>query len=170
MNQQQARFAYEFGDFRIDPQRRVLMSRMSGEPVTVTGKVFDTLLYLVEHAGELLDKRTLMEALWPRVVVEEGNLTQTIHTLRRILGERPGEHRYIVTVPGRGYRFVAPVTTCEIQEEPRASLDSHSSPRSSRRRSARRTTAAAGPRAPAGPATPDASTSHIPREAAWPRR
>lgn len=134
MHQQQARFAYEFGDFRIDPQRRVLMSRMSGEPVTVTGKVFDTLLYLVEHAGELLDKRTLMEALWPRVV-EEGNLTQTIHTLRRILGERPGEHRYIVTVPGRGYRFVAPVTTCEIQEEPRASLDSHSSPRSSRRRS-----------------------------------
>lgn len=117
MSHQQERLTYEFGDFRIDPQRRVLFSRSSGQTVQVTGKVFDTLLYLVEHAGELLDKRALMEALWPQVVVEESNLTQTIHTLRRILGERPGEHRYIVTVPGRGYRFVAGVTTREVQEE-----------------------------------------------------
>src|SRR5512138_1052715 len=117
MSHQQERLTYEFGDFRIDPQRRVLFSRSSGQTVQVTGKVFDTLLYLVEHAGELLDKRALMEALWPQVVVEESNLTQTIHTLRRILGERPGEHRYIVTVPGRGYRFVAGVTTREDQEE-----------------------------------------------------
>lgn len=116
MNQQQVRFAYEFGDFRIDPQRRVLLTRTDGQSVQVTGKVFDTLLYLVEHAGELLDKRTLMEALWPRAIVEESNLTQTIHTLRRILGERPGEHRYIVTVPGRGYRFVAEVSTGEIKQ------------------------------------------------------
>ncbi len=113
MNPQPGRFTYEFGAFRVDPQRRILTSCESGQPVQVTGKVFDTLLYLVEHAGELLEKRTLMEALWPQVVVEESNLTQTIHTLRRILGERPGEHRYIVTVPGRGYRFVAEVTTCE---------------------------------------------------------
>ena len=117
MSHQQERLTYEFGDFRIDPQRRVLFSRSSGQTVQVTGKVFDTLLYLVEHTGELLDKRALMEALWPQVVVEESNLTQTIHTLRRILGERPGEHRYIVTVPGRGYRFVAGVTTREVQEE-----------------------------------------------------
>ena len=75
----------------------------------MTAKVFDTLLYFVEHAGQLLDKRMLMEALWPNVVVEESNLTQTIHTLRRVLGERPEEHRFIVTVPGRGYRFVADV-------------------------------------------------------------
>lgn len=117
MNQQQERFTYDFGDFRIDPQRRVLFWRSSGESLQVTGKVFDTLLYLIEHAGELLDKRALMEALWPQVVVEEGNLTQTIHTLRRVLGERPGEHRYIVTVPGRGYRFVAQVTK-NLGEEP----------------------------------------------------
>lgn len=117
MNQPQLRFAYEFGDFRIDPQRRVLFTRSGGQSVQVTGKVFDTLLYLVEHAGELLDKRTLMEALWPQVIVEESNLTQTIHTLRRILGERPGEHRYIVTVPGRGYRFVAEVTARDSQQE-----------------------------------------------------
>src|SRR5512138_1652882 len=116
MSHQQERLTYEFGDFRIDPQRRVLFSRSSGQTVQVTGKVFDTLLYLVEHAGELLDKRALMEALWPQVVVEESNLTQTIHTLRRILGERPGEHRYIVTVPGRGYRFVAEVSAREVQQ------------------------------------------------------
>jgi TolB-like protein/DNA-binding winged helix-turn-helix (wHTH) protein len=134
MNQQQERFTYEFGDFRIDPQRRVLVSR-SGQPVQVTGKVFDTLLYLVEHVGELLDKRTLMEALWPQVVVEEANLTQTIHTLRRVLGERPGEHRYIVTVPGRGYRFVAGVTTREIEEELLATApELHTLPVSARRR------------------------------------
>lgn len=135
MDQQPGRFTYAFGDFQIDPQRRVLLSRSSGEPVQVTGKVFDTLLYLVEHAGELLDKRTLMEALWPQVVVEESNLTQTIHTLRRVLGERPGEHRYIVTVPGRGYRFVATVHTCEAQEAlPDTASGSPSASRSARHR------------------------------------
>jgi TolB-like protein/DNA-binding winged helix-turn-helix (wHTH) protein/Flp pilus assembly protein TadD len=134
MNQQPDRFTYEFGEFRIDPQRRVLLSRSSHQPVQVTGRVFDTLLYLVEHAGDLLDKRTLMEALWPLVVVEESNLTQTIHTLRRILGERPGEHRYIVTVPGRGYRFVAGVTTREVQQEPLAAPESHAPLRFAHRR------------------------------------
>jgi TolB-like protein/DNA-binding winged helix-turn-helix (wHTH) protein len=117
MNRQPTRIAFEFGDFWIDPQRRVLVSRDSGEPVPLTGKVFDTLLYLVEHPGELLDKSTLMDALWPNVVVEEANLTQTIHSLRRKLGERPGEHRYIVTVPGRGYRFVAEVRACAVHDE-----------------------------------------------------
>jgi TolB-like protein len=58
-----------------------------------------------------------MEELWPDVVVEEKNLTQTIHTLRRLLGERPDDHRYIVTVPGRGYRFVAQVTTTTVEEQ-----------------------------------------------------
>jgi TolB-like protein/DNA-binding winged helix-turn-helix (wHTH) protein/tetratricopeptide (TPR) repeat protein len=100
---------YEFGDFELDAQRRVLTSRADGQQQQITGRVFDTLLYLVERPGQLLDKRALMEALWPNVVVEEGNLTQTIHTLRKVLGERPGEHRYIVTVAGRGYRFVADV-------------------------------------------------------------
>ncbi len=110
MVQRQGHSIYEFADFRLDAQRRVLSSRVDGEPIQVTGKVFDTLLYFVEHAGVLLEKQTLLAALWPNVVVEESNLTQTIHTLRRVLGERAGEHRFIVTVPGRGYRFVADVT------------------------------------------------------------
>jgi TolB-like protein/DNA-binding winged helix-turn-helix (wHTH) protein/Flp pilus assembly protein TadD len=108
---------YEFADFRLDTQRRVLTSRIDGLPIQVTGKVFDTLVYFVEHAGVLLDKQALLAALWPNVVVEESNLTQTIHTLRRVLGERAGEHRFIVTVPGRGYRFVAEVRR-PTSEEP----------------------------------------------------
>lgn len=108
--------SYEFGEFRLDALRRVLCSRLDGQPLPVTGKIFDTLLYFVERPGQLLDKRTLLAALWPNVVVEESNLTQTIHTLRRVLGERPDEHRFIVTVPGRGYRFVAAVTATTVEE------------------------------------------------------
>lgn len=118
MNPRPAHLIYEFGEFRLDAMRRVMSSRIDGQPLPVTGKVFDTLLYLVEHAGQVLDKRTLMSALWPDVVVEEGNLTQTIHTLRRVLGERPDQHRFIVTVPGRGYRFVADVTRSTLEEPP----------------------------------------------------
>lgn len=101
---------YEFSDFCLDVGRRLLL-RGDGEPVPLTPKVFDTLLYLVEHSGSVLDKDTLMAAIWPDTVVEENNLSQNIYTLRRVLGEDRGEHRYILTVPGRGYRFIAHVTT-----------------------------------------------------------
>jgi TolB-like protein/DNA-binding winged helix-turn-helix (wHTH) protein/tetratricopeptide (TPR) repeat protein len=110
MQPPQALRIYEFGDFELDALRRVLVSRVSGQPVDITGRVMDALLYLVERPGELIEKKALMDALWPHVVVEDGNLTQTIHTLRRVLGEKAGEHRYIATVPGRGYRFVAGVS------------------------------------------------------------
>jgi DNA-binding winged helix-turn-helix (wHTH) protein/TolB-like protein len=102
--------AYEFSGFRIDAVRR-LLAGPDGQPIVLTPKVFETLLYLVEHAGQLCEKRTLMEAIWPRLVVEENNLNQNVSTLRRVLGERPGQHRFIVTEPGRGYRFVATVNT-----------------------------------------------------------
>jgi TolB-like protein/DNA-binding winged helix-turn-helix (wHTH) protein/Flp pilus assembly protein TadD len=72
--------------------------------------VFETLLYMVEHHDTVLDKERLMEAVWPDSIVEENNLSQNISTLRRIFGETPGSHNYIVTVPGRGYRFVAEVS------------------------------------------------------------
>jgi pimeloyl-ACP methyl ester carboxylesterase len=104
-----ARIGYEFGDFRLDAAQRLLRSRVGGELVPLTPKVFDTLLYLVAHPGELVGKATLMKAIWPDVVVEENNLTQNISALRRVLGEGAGEHRFIVTEPGRGYRFVADV-------------------------------------------------------------
>ncbi|MGZ4982997.1 MAG: winged helix-turn-helix domain-containing protein, partial [Chthoniobacterales bacterium] len=100
---------YDFGDFTMDVTKR-LLARRDGTPVPLTPRVFDTLLFLVEHHDTVLDKERLMEAIWPDVVVEENNLSQNISTLRRVFGETPGSHNYIVTVPGRGYRFVAEVT------------------------------------------------------------
>lgn len=99
---------YEFGEFRLDASRRLLLRR-DGEPVPLTPKVFDTLLYLVEHGGAVLTKDELMAAVWPDTVVEENNLGQNISKLRGLLGEGRGENRYIATAPGRGYRFVAEV-------------------------------------------------------------
>ncbi len=111
MGESAQRVTYEFDRFQVDPGQRLLRSRVDGEPLPLTAKAFDTLLYLVEHRGELVEKRTLMKAVWPNVVVEENNLNQSISALRRVLGEQAGEHRYIVTEAGRGYRFVAPVET-----------------------------------------------------------
>jgi TolB-like protein/DNA-binding winged helix-turn-helix (wHTH) protein/Tfp pilus assembly protein PilF len=102
---------YEFGDFRLDTRKRLLWR--DGAPVPLTPRVFETLLCLVENHDSVLDKERLMEAVWPDSIVEENNLTQNISTLRRVFGETPGSHHYIVTVPGRGYRFVADVQTRE---------------------------------------------------------
>jgi Tol biopolymer transport system component/DNA-binding winged helix-turn-helix (wHTH) protein len=101
---------YEFAGFRLDPRRRIF-SGVDSRPIALKPKVFDTLLCLVDHAGDLLDKDSLMQQVWGDVVVEENSLNQHISTLRRALGESPGENRFIVTVPGRGYRFVALVST-----------------------------------------------------------
>ena len=104
---------YDFGAFRIDANKRLLLK--DGEPVALTSKAFDTLLVLVENRGELVSKDELMSRLWPDTVVEEGSLTRNIYLLRKALGEARGQHLYIVTIPGQGYRFVADV--CEISEE-----------------------------------------------------
>ena len=100
---------YEFSGFRLDVARRQLRAS-DDQTASLTVKVFDLLLYLVEHRGELVEKSALLQAVWPNVIVEENNLNQNISVLRKALGERAGEHRFIVTVPGRGFRFVAPVT------------------------------------------------------------
>ena len=110
MNDTVVQLTYAFEGLRLDAQHRVL-SRASGEAIPLAPKVFDTLLYFVERPGQLIAKRELLEAIWPHVVVEENNLTQAISALRRILGETPGAHRFIVTEPGRGYRLVASVRT-----------------------------------------------------------
>ena len=106
---------YEFGDFYLDAAKR-LLSR-DGVPVPLTPRVFETLLYMVEHHDTVLDKERLMEAVWPDSIVEENNLTQNISTLRRVFGETPDTHHYIVTVPGRGYRFVAGVRLREADAD-----------------------------------------------------
>jgi DNA-binding winged helix-turn-helix (wHTH) protein/TolB-like protein len=104
---------YEFDRFRLDTVKRTLLRE--GEPVPLMPKAFDTLLALVQNSGRVLEKDELMQTLWPDTIVEENNLTQNISALRKALGESPTEHRYIVTIPGRGYRFVANVK--EVGEE-----------------------------------------------------
>ena len=115
-DQSRPRQVYEFGGYRLDPLRRVLLGR-DGSPVRLKPKAFDTLLYLVEHAGEALEKSTLLAGVWPNVVVEENNLNKNVSELRRVFGESPGEHRFIVTEPGRGYRFVADVRPTAVDAE-----------------------------------------------------
>ncbi|MGQ0541689.1 MAG: winged helix-turn-helix domain-containing protein [Blastocatellia bacterium] len=106
-------FTYSFGDFRLDTDKRLLLNR-NGDSLPLMPKAYDTLNYLVEHAGETVDKGDLMSAVWPDTIVEENNLSQNISLLRKVLGEKPVDHRYIVTVPGRGFKFVADVRTDSI--------------------------------------------------------
>ena len=107
--------AYVFGDFRLQPRTRILFK--GGQALNVPPKVYETLLALVRSAGQVVRKEELMATVWQDTAVEEGSLTQSIFTLRRTLGELPGDHRFIVTIPGRGYSFVAPVRIEHDDEE-----------------------------------------------------
>jgi eukaryotic-like serine/threonine-protein kinase len=99
---------YTFGSFQLYSGRRLLLR--DGQPVPLTPKTFDTLLGLVENRGRVVTKDELMAHVWSDTAVEESGLTRNISVLRKALGESPEEHRYIVTVPGSGYRFVADVS------------------------------------------------------------
>jgi TolB-like protein/Flp pilus assembly protein TadD len=105
---------YEFGPFRLDTQRCLVLRE--GVPMNLSPKAFETLLVLVENNGRVMKKEDLMARIWANSFVEEGNLTQNIFILRKALGEGPNDHRYIVTVPGQGYRFVASVKTAPLEE------------------------------------------------------
>jgi TolB-like protein len=125
MPEAQTSTCYEFGGYLLDPHQRRLVTVPRNEPVQLAPRVFDTLAYLVERPGELVDKAVLLDALWPDSVADENSLNQNISILRRVLGERPTEHRFIVTVPGRGYRFVASVQHVArpaLETRPRASV------------------------------------------------
>src|SRR5438445_3947196 len=98
---------YEFGPFRLDPAERLLARH--GQRVHLSPKAFDTLVALVENQGRLLEKDELLRRIWPDTVVEEGNLSVTIFSLRKALGDGNGSEQFIATVPKRGYRFVADV-------------------------------------------------------------
>jgi DNA-binding winged helix-turn-helix (wHTH) protein/TolB-like protein/Tfp pilus assembly protein PilF len=106
MSQQTSGF-FEFDSFRVDAARRVLWR--TDESVPLPPKVFETLLVLLRNSGRVVSKDELMSAVWPDTIVEENNLTQNVSAIRKALGERRDEHRYVVTVPGRGYSFVAEV-------------------------------------------------------------
>ncbi len=126
----ESRSTYQFGPFRLQVDRRLLLR--DGVPVALSPKALETLLALVEQRDRVLTKDELLQRIWGDTVVEEGGLTRNISVLRKALGETPDDHRYIVTVPGRGYRFVAdaadvreeaetePVETAPAETEPAA--------------------------------------------------
>jgi TolB-like protein/DNA-binding winged helix-turn-helix (wHTH) protein/thioredoxin-like negative regulator of GroEL len=142
---------YEFDEFRLDAQSRVL--RRAGTAVPLTPKAFDVLLLLIQSAGKIVTKEELLKAVWPDSFVEESNLTQTIFMVRKALDET-SDRRYILTVQGQGYRFLVPVTEAEkngpeiearvpvpdARSVPEIQLDSHG--RSARWRAAVMTCAA----------------------------
>jgi DNA-binding winged helix-turn-helix (wHTH) protein/TolB-like protein/Tfp pilus assembly protein PilF len=117
----QAKQLYEFGQFRLDPQERLLLR--DGEPVPLSPKAFDMLLALVENGGRLLEKEELMRRLWPDSFVEEGSLAQNVSLLRKALGESDGQ-KFIETVPRRGYRFIANVRG--VQDDAEIIVQKHS--------------------------------------------
>jgi DNA-binding winged helix-turn-helix (wHTH) protein/TolB-like protein/Flp pilus assembly protein TadD len=102
---------YHFGLFNMDVTERVLLR--DGRPLALSPKAFDLLVLLVENSGHLLEKDELMRQLWPDTFVEEANLTNNISLLRKALAE-DDDHRYIETVPRRGYRFVAEVEELSV--------------------------------------------------------
>src|ERR1700761_5150051 len=105
---------YEFGPFRVDPAREMLLKE--GVTVPLTPKTFQILLVLVRHGKEIVTKDDLMKTVWPDTFVEEANLSRNIFMLRKALGETAQDHRYIVTVPGRGYRLAEKVHLVPGQE------------------------------------------------------
>ena len=100
---------YAFGDFVLEPQQQRL-SRRDGSALPLTPRPFSALVLLVERAGQLVDRDTLIEAVWPGVVVDDNSLSQVISALRRTLADDSVGSRYIQTVPRRGFRFIAAVT------------------------------------------------------------
>ena len=98
---------FEFGPFRVDPEKELLLR--GAETVPLTPKTFQILLVLIRHSQEVVTKDDLLKMVWPDTFVEEANLSRNIFLLRKALGESPQDHQYIVTVPGRGYRFAEDV-------------------------------------------------------------
>lgn len=100
---------FQFGGFRIDAGARTL--RRGNDAVALSRRAFDVLLYLVQNPGRILTHEELLKNVWPDTYVDENSLAQSVSALRRALGEKPGDNSYILTLPGRGYQFVAPVRT-----------------------------------------------------------
>src|SRR5215813_3450077 len=111
---QQLKELYEFGPFRVDPEKEILLR--AGEPIPLQPKTFQILLVLIRRNTEVVTKDDLMKAVWPDTFVEEANLSRNIFMLRKALGESPQDHRYVLTVPGRGYRLAETVRLIADQE------------------------------------------------------
>ncbi|MEA2600967.1 MAG: hypothetical protein QOF89_1959 [Acidobacteriota bacterium] len=131
---------YEFDDFRVDPVRRLLLR--DGELLPVTPKALSILVVLLERPGEVVEKSDLIERVWGGSHVSEANLTQNVFSLRKCLGERANDPRYVVTVPGRGYSFSGDVR--RVERSPTGSFPQVPDP------------------PPPVPALPDAATAPVP--------
>jgi DNA-binding winged helix-turn-helix (wHTH) protein/TolB-like protein len=114
----QTKLFYDFGLYRIDLTQRILLLR--DKHVPLQPKTFETLLALVEHPGEIVEKDELMRRIWPDVVVEEVNLAKNISALRKLFHETDPELEIIQTIPKRGYRFAA-----DLREVSEASAEHH---------------------------------------------
>src|SRR5215213_6627319 len=112
---------YEFGEFRLDLERNLLLR--SDEIVPLTHKALETLAVLVENNGRIVGKGEIIQKVWEDTFVEEGSLTRNISTLRKVLGEEPGSNKFIETIPRRGYRFVAKVTAVSAADAKKESTD-----------------------------------------------
>jgi DNA-binding winged helix-turn-helix (wHTH) protein len=114
-----------FGPFRLLPAKRLLLE--GNERVKIGSRALEILIALVEHHGELLSKNALMERVWPDTTVVEANLSVHIAALRRALRDGSDGNRYLVNMPGRGYRFVVPVALAE-DGEPSTPIESATKP------------------------------------------
>jgi DNA-binding winged helix-turn-helix (wHTH) protein len=111
--------ALAFGPIRVFAVQRLLIK--AGKPIQIGSRAFDILLALLERPGELVTKEELITRVWPSTYVEQANLAVQIGALRRALGDGHRGIRYIVNIPGRGYRFVAPVRIeAGVSQEPAA--------------------------------------------------
>ena len=108
-----------FGPFRLCPAHRSL--EKAGSPIHLSARALDILIVLVERAGEVVSKKKLMARVWPDVTVDEGNLRFHIATLRRALEDGQSGARYVTTIAGRGYCFVAPISRSNVS--PRSVVD-----------------------------------------------
>ncbi len=115
----------KFGPYRLDRDQRLLFR--GSEIIPLAPRLYDTLLALVESGGRVADKEDLLRRVWQDAFVEEGSLARNVSTLRKLLGEGPRDHKYIVTVPKRGYRFVAALATPRALDQQEAGAGSMSS-------------------------------------------
>ena len=106
---------YGFDNFRLDVSNRQLLR--ADKPVALAAKAFDMLVVLIESGGRLIGKDELFSRVWPDQIVEESNLTVQVSAIRKALGEHRDNPRYIVTVPGHGYRFTGNVLSVDEEEE-----------------------------------------------------
>src|SRR5277367_425479 len=107
--------AISFGPFRLFVAQRLLLE--GDTPARLGNRAFDILTALVERAGEIVGKQELIARVWQKTFVEEANLKIQVSALRRAIGDGQGGRRFIATIPGRGYSFVAPISVVELPHE-----------------------------------------------------